>query len=108
MLGKIHVLDSAEKGNDYRGGERGLATLHVLVPWGTELLAFLLFFFRDGDVRLLLSSCYSPNQRFTRGVHRFFSELILRGKTPNIFCQNPPSFKERTLKNQLNTYIDNI
>lgn len=108
MLGKIHVLDSTEKGNDYRGGERGLATVHMFVPWGMELLAFSLFFFRDGGVRLLLSSCYSLNQQFTRGVHRFFSELILRGKKPNIFCQNPPSFRERTFKKQLNTYIDNI
>lgn len=44
-LVKIHVLDSAVKGNDYRGEKRGLATLHTSVSWGMEILAFLLFFF---------------------------------------------------------------
>lgn len=44
-LVKIHVLDSAVKGNDYRGEKRGLATLHTSASWGMEILAFLLFFF---------------------------------------------------------------
>lgn len=46
-LVKIHVLDSAEKGNDYRGEKRGLATLCTSMSWGMEILAFLLFFFLE-------------------------------------------------------------
>jgi len=43
-LVKIHVLDSAEKGNDYRSEKSGLATLHTSVSWGMEILAFYCFF----------------------------------------------------------------
>lgn len=84
-LVKIHVLSSSGKGNDYRVEKRRIATLHTLVSWGIELLPFLLFFFRDDGVRLLLSSCYSLNQQFARGVYRLSSEFILRGKKAKHF-----------------------
>lgn len=68
FLAKIHVLDSVEKCNDYRGEKRGLASLHASVL-GT---AFLLFFLERGWCQIIIFSLLlSKSALFQSSIQTF-------------------------------------
>lgn len=87
FLVKIHVLDSVEKCSDYRGEERGLATLHASVSWGIKLLAFLLFFLEGGWYQIIIISSLLSKSAVCQSSIQTLLRIDFQGKKANISCQ---------------------
>lgn len=82
---KIHVLDSAEKGNDYRGEKRGLATLRTSASWEMAILAFLLFLLERGWCQIIITLLLlSKSALYQRSVQAFL-RIDFKGKKAKHF-----------------------